>query len=72
MNKIELGTYFLISGGYKTAELIRDGGANLTTLLVGTVVAAISAWVCIHYFLRFKLFNFCNFLIEMMEVFIRK
>ena len=42
-----------LSGGYKTAELIQEGGGDITTLLVGTLIAAISAWVCIHYFLRF-------------------
>ena len=43
----------LLSAGLKGMELIDDVDAiNVSHLLLGVVVSAVSAWLCIHYFLR--------------------
>lgn len=43
----------LLAGGLEVVELIQQGdGVNWATLLLGTALSAISAYLCIHYFLR--------------------
>jgi undecaprenyl-diphosphatase len=42
----------VLSGGYKTMELIQAGGVVWSDLIIGSVLAAISAWICIYYFLK--------------------
>lgn len=43
----------ILSGGYKTVELLDVGGVDWADMALGACVAAISAFVCIHYFLKF-------------------
>ena len=43
----------LLSGGYKTIELLQMPQANWGDLLWGAALSAISAFLCIHYFLKF-------------------
>lgn len=43
----------LMAGGYKTLKLIQDGnGIDWFSLGLGYVLSAVSAYVCIHYFLK--------------------
>jgi undecaprenyl-diphosphatase len=43
----------VLSGGYKALELIEVGGANWADMALGALLAAVSAFLCIHYFLKF-------------------
>ena len=44
----------LASGGYKTLQLVTQGGAvPWADLFLATLIAGLSAFLCIHYFLRF-------------------
>ena len=43
----------VLSGGYKTLELIEVGGVNWFDMALGALLAAVSAFLCIHYFLKF-------------------
>jgi len=43
----------LLSGGYKTIELLTAPLANWGDILIGFVVSAISAFICIMYFMKF-------------------
>jgi undecaprenyl-diphosphatase len=43
----------LLSGGYKTLQLLDAASVNWGDLLLGVVLSAISAFLCIHYFLKF-------------------
>lgn len=43
----------VLSGGFKSLELIGAKNVDWVAMLVGVVVSAISAYVCIHYFLAF-------------------
>ena len=43
----------LMAGGYKTLKLIQDGnGVDWLSLGIGYFLSAVSAYVCIHYFLK--------------------
>ena len=42
-----------LSGGYKTWQLINENMASWGELALGAIVAAVSAYLCIHYFLQF-------------------
>jgi undecaprenyl-diphosphatase len=43
----------LMAGGYETLKLVQQHGpVAWDALLLGTAVAAISAWLCIHFFLQ--------------------
>jgi undecaprenyl-diphosphatase len=43
----------LMAGAYETVKLVElDGPVAWDVLLVGTVTAAVSAWLCIHFFLK--------------------
>jgi len=43
----------LMAGGYETWKLLSDTGpVDWGALLLGMLLAAISAWLCIHFFLR--------------------
>jgi undecaprenyl-diphosphatase len=41
-----------ISGGFKAFELIEEGGADWFSLGLGSFLAAVSAFACIHWFLK--------------------
>ncbi|MGH1485874.1 MAG: undecaprenyl-diphosphate phosphatase [Cellvibrionaceae bacterium] len=43
----------LLSGGYKTVQLLSLPSVNWGDLLLGAVLSAASAFLCIHYFLKF-------------------
>lgn len=43
----------LLSGGYKGLGLIGEANVDWMSLIVGVVVSAVSAYVCIYYFLSF-------------------
>lgn len=43
----------LLSGGYKTLQLLSLPSVNWGDLFLGALLSAISAFVCIHYFLKF-------------------
>jgi undecaprenyl-diphosphatase len=43
----------LLSGGYKTIELLSLPSVNWMDLFLGAFLSAISAFLCIHYFLKF-------------------
>lgn len=43
----------VLSGGYKGLQLLDVGGVNWTEMALGASVAAVSAYLCIHYFLKF-------------------
>jgi undecaprenyl-diphosphatase len=43
----------LLSGAYKGLQLIDVGDVNWSEMALGAAVAAISAYLCIHYFLKF-------------------
>lgn len=43
----------VLSGGYKAVELLGEGGVNWLDMGIGALVAGISAYLCIHYFLKF-------------------
>jgi undecaprenyl-diphosphatase len=43
----------LVAGGYETLQLVQEHGpVAWDMLLLGTAIAAISAWLCIHFFLQ--------------------
>ena len=42
-----------LSGGYKALELIGASGVDWFGIILGTVISAVSAYICIHYFLSF-------------------
>ena len=42
-----------LSGGYKTWQLINETMAPWRDLALGAIIAAVSAYLCIHYFLHF-------------------
>ena len=43
-----------IACGLKTVELMQSGGdSDWSAMLAGTVIAGLSAYLCIHYFLGF-------------------
>ena len=44
---------FDVSGGYKAWQLINETMAPWGELALGVVIAAVSAYLCIHYFLHF-------------------
>ena len=43
----------LLSGGYKAVQLLGLPSVNWWDLFLGAVLSAVSAFVCIHYFLKF-------------------
>ena len=43
----------VLSGGFKTLELLAQADVNWSDLLLGVLLSAISAFFCIHYFLKF-------------------
>jgi undecaprenyl-diphosphatase len=43
----------ILSGAYKTLELLTDPITNWDNLLLGVVVSAISAFICIFFFMKF-------------------
>jgi undecaprenyl-diphosphatase len=43
----------ILSGGYKAVELLADPITSWQDILLGIVVSAISAFICIFYFMRF-------------------
>jgi undecaprenyl-diphosphatase len=43
----------LLSGGYKTLELLGAESVNWWDLFLGALLSAVSAFLCIHYFLKF-------------------
>ncbi len=43
----------VLSGGSKGLELLGDTGVNWGDMALGALVAAVSAFLCIHYFLKF-------------------
>lgn len=43
----------LLSGGYKTLQLLGLPSVNWGDLLLGILLSAVSAFICIHYFLKF-------------------
>lgn len=43
----------LLSGGYKTVQLLGLPSVNWGDLVLGIFLSAISAYICIHYFLKF-------------------
>ncbi len=43
----------LLSGGYKTLQLLGLPSVNWGDLLLGVVLSAVSAFICIHYFMKF-------------------
>jgi undecaprenyl-diphosphatase len=43
----------LMAGSYKTLQLVQQTGpVDWGSILLGTLVAAVSAYLCIHFFLR--------------------
>ncbi|MFT5118934.1 MAG: undecaprenyl-diphosphatase [Kiritimatiellia bacterium] len=42
----------ILSGAYKTVELFDTSGVNWSDIALGAFVAAVSAFICIHYFLK--------------------
>lgn len=42
----------LMAGGYKTLQLIEHGGMEWTPLLLGVLLSALTAYLCIHWFLK--------------------
>lgn len=43
----------LLAGGLEVVELVQQGeGVDWATLLLGTLLSAVSAYLCIHYFLK--------------------
>jgi undecaprenyl-diphosphatase len=42
----------LMAGGYKTLQLIEHGGMAWTPLLLGVLLSGLTAYVCIHWFLK--------------------
>lgn len=43
----------VLSGAYKGLQLVDVGSVNWSEMMLGAGVAAVSAYVCIHYFLKF-------------------
>jgi len=43
----------LLSGGYKTVQLMNEATVNWLDLGLGVLLSAISAFICIHYFIKF-------------------
>jgi len=43
----------LLSGGYKTLQLLDESVVNWFDLGLGVVLSAISAFICIHYFIKY-------------------
>ena len=43
----------LLSGGYKTVQLLGESVVNWLDLGLGVVLSAISAFLCIHYFIKY-------------------
>jgi undecaprenyl-diphosphatase len=43
----------ILSGAYKSVQLVEMDGANWMDMALGAFFSAISAFVCIHYFLKF-------------------
>ncbi len=43
----------LLSGGYKTIQLLSLPSVNWGDLFLGVILSAISAFICIHYFMKF-------------------
>ncbi len=41
-----------LSGGFKAFELVEEGGADWFALGLGSLLAAVSAFICIHWFLK--------------------
>ena len=42
----------LMAGGYKTLQLIKTGDVQWTAIIIGTLLSAITAYACIHVFLK--------------------
>lgn len=42
----------VLSGAFEGLELIKTGGVVWSDLIIGTALSAISAWICIYYFLK--------------------
>jgi undecaprenyl-diphosphatase len=43
----------LMSGGYKSLQLLVMENVDWLSILYGTVISAVTAFICIHYFLKF-------------------
>lgn len=42
----------LMAGGYKTLKLIETGGVDWTPIIYGVILSGVTAYLCIHYFLK--------------------
>ena len=42
----------LMAGGYKGLKLLGDGNVEWTAIIIGTVLSAVTAYLCIHVFLK--------------------
>ena len=42
----------LLAGGYKGVKLLDEVAVDWTALIIGTALSAVTAYVCIHYFLK--------------------
>ena len=42
----------LMAGSYKGLKLLGDGGVDWTAIILGTVLSAVTAYLCIHVFLK--------------------
>ena len=42
----------LMAGGYKGLKLLDDGNVDWTAIILGTVLSAVTAYLCIHLFLK--------------------
>lgn len=42
----------LMAGGYKGLKLLDDGNVEWTAIIIGTVLSAVTAYLCIHVFLK--------------------
>jgi undecaprenyl-diphosphatase len=43
----------LMSGGYKSLQLLAMENVDWLSILYGTLISAVTAFICIHYFLKF-------------------
>jgi undecaprenyl-diphosphatase len=42
----------IMAGGYKTLQLLQQGGVQWSAMLIGALLSAVTAYVCIHLFLK--------------------
>jgi undecaprenyl-diphosphatase len=42
----------LMAGGYKGLKLLEDGNVDWAAIILGTLLSAVTAYLCIHVFLK--------------------